>query len=109
MPLLVVFLAVSLPLPWLINVLAQRNAMLKAHILKRREVHIDISIELARDGGAGKSTVLACIGGIEQPDAANVQFGNAQFFPPSMTLHKRRVGFLTQDPGLFPISASVRT
>lgn len=85
--------------------------MLKAHIVKRRrEVRIDVSIELARGdslglfgtSGAGKSTILACIAGIEEPDAGYVQFGSAQFFPPSIPLHKRRVGFLTQDPGLFP-------
>lgn len=85
--------------------------MLKAHIIKnRRGLRVDVSIEL-REGdslglfgrsGAGKSTVLGCIAGLEEPDAGHVQFGSTEFFPASVPLHKRGVGLLTQDPGLFP-------
>lgn len=85
--------------------------MLKAHIIKnRRGLRVDVSIELKRGdslglfgtSGAGKSTILDCVAGLEEPDAGHVQFGSTQFFPPSMPLHKRGVGLLTQDPGLFP-------
>jgi len=87
------------------------NAMLKAQIIKkRREMEIDVTLELAPGtslglfgaSGAGKSTVLACIAGIEEPDNGYVQFGDLQFFPPSLPLHRRPVGYLTQEPGLFP-------
>jgi molybdate transport system ATP-binding protein len=85
--------------------------MLKAHIIKkRRELNVDVSLELANGcsvglfwaSGAGKSTVLACIAGIEEPDDGFVKLGNLQLFPPSLPLHKRPVGYLTQEPGLFP-------
>ena len=85
--------------------------MLRAHIVKRRRrLQVDVAIELASGGslglfgtsGAGKSTVLACIAGLEQPDSGYVEFEGTRFFPPPMPLHKRGVGLLTQDPGLFP-------
>jgi len=52
--------------------------------------------------GAGKSTVLACIAGIEAPDDGYVEVSGLRFFPPSLPLYKRPVGYLTQEPGLFP-------
>jgi len=85
--------------------------MLKAHIIKkRRDLQVDITIELEAGSsvglfgasGAGKSTVLACIAGIEQPDGGSVQLNGLQLFPPSMPLHRRPLGYLTQEPGLFP-------
>src|SRR3984893_11182581 len=87
------------------------NAMLKAHIIKkRREITVNVSLELDKGGslglfgasGAGKSTVLACIAGIEEPDDVYVKLSDRQFFPPSLPLHKRAIGYLTQEPGLFP-------
>ena len=85
--------------------------MLKAHIIKkRRELNVDVSLELDQGSsiglfgasGAGKSTVLACIAGIEEPDDGQVQVNGVRFFPPSLALHKRHIGYLTQEPGLFP-------
>ena len=85
--------------------------MLKAHIVKkRRELQVDVELEL-EDGsaiglfgasGAGKSTVLACIAGIEEPDDGIVVLNGLQLFPPSQPLHRRPLGYLTQEPGLFP-------
>ena len=60
------------------------NAMLKAHIVKkRREITVNVSLELDKGrslglfgaSGAGKSTVLACIAGIEEPDDGYVKLG----------------------------------
>jgi ABC-type sulfate/molybdate transport systems ATPase subunit len=85
--------------------------MLKAHIVKkRREMTVDVSLELKRGdalglfgaSGAGKSTVLACIAGIEDADGGFAEVGDVQLFPPSLPLHRRRLGYLTQEPGLFP-------
>jgi molybdate transport system ATP-binding protein len=85
--------------------------MLKAHIIKkRRELNVDVRLNLDQGcclglfgaSGAGKSTVLACIAGIEPPDDGFVEVSNLRFFPPSLPLHKRPVGYLTQEPGLFP-------
>ncbi len=85
--------------------------MLKARITKqRRELSVDVALELARPeslglfgaSGVGKSTVLACIAGIEQPDGGSVVLGEQRLFPPALPLHLRRLGYLTQEPGLFP-------
>lgn len=85
--------------------------MLKAHIIKkRRDLHVDVTLELEAGGsvglfgasGAGKSTVLACIAGIEAPDGGFVRLNGLQLFPPSLPLHRRPLGYLTQEPGLFP-------
>ena len=85
--------------------------MLKTHIIKkRRELQVDVSLELPAGAalglfgasGAGKSTVLACIAGIETPDDGYVQLNGLQLFPPSLPLHRRSLGYLTQEPGLFP-------
>lgn len=87
------------------------SAMLKAHIIKkRRELQVNVSLELEAGAalglfgasGAGKSTVLACIAGIEEPDDGYVQLNGLQLFPPSLLLHRRPLGYLTQEPGLFP-------
>jgi ABC-type sulfate/molybdate transport systems ATPase subunit len=87
------------------------SAMLKAHIIKqRRELQVDVELQLEPGSalglfgasGAGKSTVLACIAGIEEPDAGSVQLNGHTLFPPSLPLHRRPLGYLTQDPGLFP-------
>lgn len=85
--------------------------MLKAHLIKkRRDLQVDVSLELAAGSalglfgasGAGKSTVLACIAGIEEPDDGFVQLNGLQLFPPSLPLHRRPLGYMTQEPGLFP-------
>jgi ABC-type sulfate/molybdate transport systems ATPase subunit len=85
--------------------------MLDAHIVKRRrdltvEVHLKIekggSFGLFGASGAGKSTILSSIAGIEQPDDGSIRFGGIQLFPPPLPLHLRPVGYLTQEPHLFP-------
>ena len=85
--------------------------MLRAHIIKkRRELQVDVELELEPGSalglfgasGAGKSTVLACIAGIEEPDHGLVQLNGLRLFPPSLPLHRRPLGYLTQEPGLFP-------
>ena len=85
--------------------------MLRAHIIKvRQDLRVDVSLELPPGGsvallgvsGAGKSTVLACIAGVESPDDGFVTFNGSTFFPPSLAVHRRHVGYLTQEPGLFP-------
>ncbi len=71
---------------------------------------VDVSLELESGdalglfgaSGAGKSTVLACIAGIDEPDDGFVKLDHLQLFPPSLPLHQRRLGYLTQEPGLFP-------
>ena len=85
--------------------------MLEAQILKRRrdlivDVHLKIedggSLGLFGASGAGKSTILSCIAGIDQPDLGSIRFGDIQLFPPPLPLHLRPIGYLTQEPHLFP-------
>ncbi|HLW55531.1 MAG TPA: ATP-binding cassette domain-containing protein [Candidatus Angelobacter sp.] len=85
--------------------------MLRAHVVKqRRDFKVDVSLELPPRqslglfgaSGTGKSTVLACIAGIEAPDDGFVEVNSVKFFPPTLALHRRRIGYLTQEPGLFP-------
>src|SRR5215471_13889698 len=85
--------------------------MLKTRIVKkRREMTVDFSLELGQGNsvglfgasGTGKSTVLACIAGIEDPDDGYVTLDGLQVFPPSLPLHRRPIGYITQEPGLFP-------
>jgi molybdate transport system ATP-binding protein len=87
------------------------NAMLKAEIIKeRREFTISVSLKLEEGSslglfgasGAGKSTILACIAGIEEPDDGYIELDGLQLFPPPLPLHKRPIGYLTQEPALFP-------
>lgn len=85
--------------------------MLEARFTKnRRDFTVSVSLRLGRgeslglfgSSGAGKSTVLACIAGIEEPDDGDIEVENVRFFPPSLPLHRRSVGYLTQEPNLFP-------
>jgi ABC-type sulfate/molybdate transport systems ATPase subunit len=85
--------------------------MLEAHIVKRRrDFTVDVHLELKPGGclalfgasGSGKSTVLSCIAGIEQPDDGFVRWDGVSFYPPPLPLHLRGAGYLTQDPYLFP-------
>ena len=85
--------------------------MLEAHVVKRRaQFDIDVEIEVGSGeacglfgaSGAGKSTILACIAGAEVPDDGFVKLDGLTLFPPSLPLHRRPVGYLTQDANLFP-------
>ena len=76
--------------------------MLDVHVVKARpRFVVDIALRLASGeacglfgaSGAGKTTILACIAGAEAPDG---------LFPPALALHRRGVGYLTQDANLFP-------
>jgi ABC-type sulfate/molybdate transport systems ATPase subunit len=85
--------------------------MLEARIVKRRrdftvdiEMHVEAGGCLALFGpsGSGKSTILSAIAGIEQPDAGAIRLGGLQLFPPPLPLDRRPIGYLTQEPHLFP-------
>jgi ABC-type sulfate/molybdate transport systems ATPase subunit len=64
----------------------------------RRAFTIDVRIRLPPGerlglfgaSGAGKSTVLSCLAGIEIPDAGEICFGDLRLFPPSLLLYRRR-------------------
>jgi molybdate transport system ATP-binding protein len=56
--------------------------------------------------GAGKTTVLRCIAGLEQPDAGRVLCGDQVWYDGarafSLVPQRRRLGYLPQDYAVFP-------
>ena len=85
--------------------------MLDARIVKARpRFTVDVTVQVPTGAscglfgvsGSGKSTVLACIAGAEEPDDGHVAVDAVAVFPPPLPLHRRRVGYLTQDANLFP-------
>jgi ABC-type sulfate/molybdate transport systems ATPase subunit len=85
--------------------------VLEAHVVRRRDAFVvDVALRVERGdalalfgvSGAGKSTVLSCIAGLETPDDGYVQLDEVTLFPPSLPLHRRSIGYLTQDANLFP-------
>jgi ABC-type sulfate/molybdate transport systems ATPase subunit len=85
--------------------------MLDAHVVKARShFTVDAVVRIASGescalfgvSGSGKSTILACIAGAETPDRGHVNAGGIAFFPPALPLHRRSLGYLTQEPNLFP-------
>ena len=86
-------------------------ATLDAYIVKaRRALTVDVRLRLGQGerlgffgaSGAGKSTVLSCLAGIESPDQGHIQFGDTTLFPPNLPLHRRPLAYLTQNDSLFP-------
>jgi ABC-type sulfate/molybdate transport systems ATPase subunit len=85
--------------------------VLDAHIVKaRRSLTVDVRIRLGPGerlgllgaSGAGKSTVMACLSGIESPDAGAISFRDIRLFPPGIPPRDRCLGYLTQADWLFP-------
>ena len=56
--------------------------------------------------GSGKTTVLRCLAGLDQPDRGRIQFGETPWFDGSrncfLPARLRDVGFVPQDYALFP-------
>jgi len=56
--------------------------------------------------GAGKTTILRAVAGLERPDAGRIVFNETIWFDRRQKLHaapqKRRVGYVSQGYGLFP-------
>lgn len=85
--------------------------MLDVAIRKRRaQFTVEVAFKLTAGeacglfgaSGAGKSTILACIAGAASPDEGAVELDKVTLFPPALPLHRRPIGYLTQDADLFP-------
>jgi molybdate transport system ATP-binding protein len=62
-------------------------------------------IVLFGPSGAGKTTVVRCIAGLERPDRGRIEFRGETWFDGRGTLvppQRRRVGYVGQGPALFP-------
>ncbi len=52
--------------------------------------------------GAGKSTLLRLLIGLEWPDAGEVRFEGVPLRRDALLAHRRRIGYVIQEGGLFP-------
>jgi len=56
--------------------------------------------------GSGKTTLLRMLSGLDRPDRGRIEFGSATWFDGASGINlapqKRRVGYVTQEPALFP-------
>lgn len=56
--------------------------------------------------GSGKTTLLRMLAGLDRPDRGRIQFGSGTWFDSetgaNVPPQKRRVGYVTQEPALFP-------
>jgi ABC-type sulfate/molybdate transport systems ATPase subunit len=85
--------------------------VLEARIVRRRaaftvdaalRVESGDALALFGASGAGKSTVLSCLAGLETVDDGFARLDGLTLFPPPLPLHRRPIGYLTQDASLFP-------
>src|SRR5262245_29870239 len=80
------------------------DSVVHVHGLRTQDTP-DITV-LFGPSGAGKTTTLRCIAGLDRPDEGTISFrgevwtdiSRRQFLLPQ----KRRIGFVPQDFGLFP-------
>ena len=69
---------------------------------------IDLAIAAGRTtaligpSGAGKSSVLRMLLGLDWPDAGEVRFDGAPLQRASLQAHRRQIGYVIQEGGLFP-------
>ena len=77
----------------------------------RRVLHgVDLAVQtggitaVVGASGSGKTTLLRIIAGFERPDAGEVVLGSATVAGPGawVPVHRRDIGYVTQDGGLFP-------
>jgi molybdate transport system ATP-binding protein len=92
------------------------NAILTANFRKQFPGGPEIVAEDMRIGsgitvlfgasGSGKTTILRCLAGLEQPEIGTIHFGKEIWFDAGMNIflpsRKRHVGFVPQDYALFP-------
>ncbi len=75
-------------------------------IRARAELPLDGVAVLFGPSGAGKTTVLRLLAGLDRPDAGTVRVGSETWSDAARGIHlppqRRRVGFLFQDHALFP-------
>jgi molybdate transport system ATP-binding protein len=71
--------------------------------LQPEEGHV---VVLFGASGAGKTTILRCLAGLERPTRGTIRFGHEIWFDEQLGLHRttqeRKVGYLFQEDALFP-------
>ena len=64
------------------------------------DVNPDEIVALLGPSGSGKSSLLRCIAGVQQPDTGVITWDGADIT--ATPAHRRRIGLVFQDPLLFP-------
>ncbi|MDQ6821362.1 MAG: ABC transporter ATP-binding protein [Actinomycetota bacterium] len=91
-------------------------------VLPRRDFDLSASLTLGAEtvglvgpSGAGKTSLLRTVAGLERPTVGQIALGSELWFDAARRVHvsaeRRRVGYLPQDYGLFPhltVAANVR-
>ncbi|QTD42034.1 ATP-binding cassette domain-containing protein [Sporosarcina sp. Te-1] len=81
--------------------------------IRKKLSHFELDVEftahkeiivLFGHSGSGKTTILNCLAGLEQPDGGRIRLGDNLLFHEgnSLPTQKRKVGYLFQDYALFP-------
>ncbi len=93
------------------------DAMLSLSLTKQlNNFLLDVSFEVNREilvlfgpSGAGKTTTLQCIAGLQTPDSGEIRFDEEVIFEAKggrprchVPVHRRRVGYVFQEYALFP-------
>ena len=69
-----------------------------------REIDLDVApdeiVALLGASGSGKSSLLRCIAGVQQPEAGTIAWDGEPIT--TTPAHRRRIGLVFQDPLLFP-------
>ena len=69
-----------------------------------REIDLDVApdeiVALLGPSGSGKSSLLRCIAGVQQPEAGTIAWDGEPIT--TTPAHRRRIGLVFQDPLLFP-------
>jgi ABC-2 type transport system ATP-binding protein len=72
------------------------------HALRGVSLRIDRGLfGLLGPNGAGKSTLMRTIATLQEPDTGTITFGGTSIFA-DPTAHRRRLGYLPQDFGVYP-------
>lgn len=88
--------------------------MLRAEILKKMPgITIDVQLAFSQGilvlfgpSGAGKTTILNCLAGLQKPDSGRISLDDKVFFSSNDAIdipaRSRRIGYVFQDYALFP-------
>lgn len=86
------------------------NAIFLSHCIAQFKLHIKFQVPcntitgIMGHSGAGKTSLLRCISGLEHVTSAHIQMAGDlwQSFSYSLPVHQRSLGFVLQDARLFP-------
>jgi len=80
-----------------------RKSFYGGEVLHGMDAHFERGVTVViGPSGSGKSTLLRLLAGLEVPDAGHVVADGLQLEPAQMLAHRRQLGYVIQEGGLFP-------